>query len=166
MSNNLMQFFTDNHIPIFTNINNINNNKDKDKNSLNLNLNLNLNFKNFNLVDNSFNPKNKEVYSKFAHSNEFEFSFAENFQKKNLIRQLNLNVIGNIYDKNNNNNNTQNEYNDLSYLRNKNSPNLNQNPEISKVKKSIELDFKIKYKTEKCKFWEINQTCKFRDNVK
>ncbi len=26
-------------------------------------------------------------------------------------------------------------------------------------------DFKAKYKTELCKFWEINKTCKYGDNV-
>ena len=121
---------------------------------------------------------------------------AENFLKNNFVRQINQNANVNLkanLNKNINNNNIiktnnpPNEYYDLSYLRNKNphSPNLNenkiphcncnsnchiipnnQNSEISKAKKSIELDFKIKYKTEKCKFWEINQTCKFGDNVK
>lgn len=33
-------------------------------------------------------------------------------------------------------------------------------------KKSIEKDFRIKYKTEKCKFYEVNMDCKYGDNVK
>ncbi len=32
-------------------------------------------------------------------------------------------------------------------------------------KKSIEKDFRIKYKTEKCKFYEVNMDCKYGDNV-
>ena len=32
-------------------------------------------------------------------------------------------------------------------------------------KKNSEIDFRVKYKTEKCKFWEINQICKFGEGV-
>ena len=36
---------------------------------------------------------------------------------------------------------------------------------INTKKKSFENDFRKKFKTEKCKFWEINQMCKFGDKV-
>jgi hypothetical protein len=41
---------------------------------------------------------------------------------------------------------------------------INQNSNSNK--KQIGQEYKKKYKTEKCKFWEINKTCKFSENVK
>ena len=35
----------------------------------------------------------------------------------------------------------------------------------TKKKSSADNDYRIKYKTEKCKFWELNKECKFGDNV-
>jgi hypothetical protein len=43
------------------------------------------------------------------------------------------------------------------------SPNTSVNIN-SKNKKSE--DFKLKFKTEKCKFWEIDNNCKYGDNVR
>ncbi len=70
---------------------------------------------------------------------------------------------------------TQDEYQGLSYKTNKATPvkTVDLHPECkseTKVdqpvkKKSIERDFRIKYKTEKCKFYETNKECKFGDNV-
>ena len=142
----------------------------------NQNLNFsNSKFQNLNLMENSsFGIGNKEVLNKFVHSNDFEFSFSENF---NFLKKNNNNNFLRV-NNNNNINNPQNEYSDLSYLNNQNQSSCNnigihQNSENAnnsnmnlKAKKSIEMDFKIKYKTEKCKFWEINETCKFGDNVK
>jgi hypothetical protein len=67
-----------------------------------------------------------------------------------------------------------------SYSTRKNSENCDSNDETKSVssigtkesalcqtpnaKKSN--DFKVKYKTEICKFWDINKTCKFGDNVR
>lgn len=75
------------------------------------------------------------------------------------------------------------EYTGLSYLNNLNNTNLNNNNSNTnnlisnfqaandsqlfskQPKKNSEIDFRVKYKTEKCKFWEINQTCKFGEGV-
>ena len=60
------------------------------------------------------------------------------------------------------------EYMGLSYLANKEtplSPEAEPQPQAKK-RKSGEKDFRTKYKTEKCKFWELNGECKFGDNVK
>jgi hypothetical protein len=38
--------------------------------------------------------------------------------------------------------------------------------EIKDKKISIDKDFRIKYKTEQCKFFEVNKDCKYGDNVK
>ena len=114
----------------------------------------NKNFSFQNLLENS--AGNNEILNKFIHSNDFEFSFGENLDTKraNILEQNN--ALGTKTA-----NNQREEYFDLSF-----SNGNMQNQEIPKRKKSLELDFKIKYKTEKCKFWEINQTCKFGDSVK
>lgn len=33
-------------------------------------------------------------------------------------------------------------------------------------KKSVDGDFRVKYKTEICKFWSFNKNCRYGDNVK
>jgi hypothetical protein len=33
-------------------------------------------------------------------------------------------------------------------------------------KKNSDADFRLKYKTEKCKFWEVGKECKFGESVK
>lgn len=105
-----------------------------------------------NLLENSLiTSGNKEILNKFAHSNNYSTKFFPTEK--------------------------DNEYSELSYYNNNisNNPsnsnrNINQTPSSIDIanakKKSLELDFKIKYKTEKCKYWEINQTCKFGDNVR
>lgn len=155
----------------------------------NLNINNNFSFQNVqNLLDeslkslNPLNPlnslrekekENKEVLNKFLNSQNFSKNLVENdievpftFQENDSMKSQNFFMQ---------NNNQQNEYSDLSYLSNTNNANANNNSEIiSKQKKNsmeikkscMELDFKIKYKTEKCKYWEINQTCKFGDSVR
>lgn len=55
--------------------------------------------------------------------------------------------------------NLSDEYSELSFLNNLNCETNKNN------KKSVEYDFRNKYKTEKCKFWEINKSCKFGDGV-
>jgi hypothetical protein len=78
-------------------------------------------------------------------------------------------------------NDIQDEYQGLSYLNGKNSfkspcrsedtniteDNLTTSPNAISLqkKKSGESDFRVKYKTEKCKFWELNKVCKYGDNV-
>jgi hypothetical protein len=60
------------------------------------------------------------------------------------------------------------EYNGLSYKSAKVMTPRKQGVEekVEPVKKkSIEKDFRIKYKTEKCKFFENSKECKFGDNV-
>ena len=42
----------------------------------------------------------------------------------------------------------------------------NQTKSNKKKKKSEYKDFRTKYKTEKCKFWEVTGECKFGENVK
>lgn len=72
--------------------------------------------------------------------------------------------------------NFENEYQGLSYKANKPTPisvkapkkhelDVNTSTTATKRKSSDIVDFRAKYKTEKCKFWEINQQCKFADNV-
>jgi hypothetical protein len=60
------------------------------------------------------------------------------------------------------------EYHGLSYKSAKATPiksSVEEKSETPVKKKSIEKDFRIKYKTEKCKFYETNKECKFGDNV-
>jgi hypothetical protein len=64
------------------------------------------------------------------------------------------------------------EYKELVYqpkdnLKNKITPiRNNSNHFEDKInKKSSENDFKVKYKTEICRFWEFNQNCKFGEKV-
>lgn len=62
------------------------------------------------------------------------------------------------------------EYFGISYLNNNsnnnNISNQNFSGDLTKNPKKIsDLDFRVKYKTEKCKFWEINKSCKFGDGV-
>lgn len=54
------------------------------------------------------------------------------------------------------------EYSGLSYL---NMPNCDTTLNNKGVKKYSDFDYRGKYKTEKCKFWEIHMACKFGDNV-
>jgi len=68
------------------------------------------------------------------------------------------------------------EYTGLSYLNNQNNNNINNIHlnnnlnfslgDLKAPKKNSEIDFRVKYKTEKCKFWEINKSCKFGEGVK
>ena len=55
------------------------------------------------------------------------------------------------------------EYSGLSYL---NMPNCETAQNSKGFKKYSDYDYRNKYKTEKCKYWEINKTCKYRDSVK
>ena len=64
------------------------------------------------------------------------------------------------------------EYQDLSYKSSKITPvkviDLVESTEkVDTVirRKSTGKDFRVKFKTEKCKFYELDQTCKFGDNV-
>jgi hypothetical protein len=66
------------------------------------------------------------------------------------------------------------EYQGLSYLNQKSSPirsedtNVTENdndPNKAAKKKSIDIDFRMKYKTEICKFWELNKECRYGNNV-
>jgi hypothetical protein len=67
------------------------------------------------------------------------------------------------------------EYEELSYKCSKATP-ISSKPDVSDdntdtngdnppKKKSFEKDFRVKYKTEKCKFFELNRECKYKDNV-
>lgn len=61
------------------------------------------------------------------------------------------------------------EYQGLSYKSAKATTiksSIEEKPETPGKKKSIEKDFRVKYKTEKCKFYETNKECKFGENVK
>jgi len=67
------------------------------------------------------------------------------------------------------------EYQGLSYLNPKLSPNRSEDTnvtdndsDINKLtkKKSVEVDFRMKYKTEICKFWELNKDCRYGSNVR
>ena len=122
-------------------------------------------------------PGNKEILTKVVQSNDIggkiDNSFAETLQQIRYIDNNRPSIIENSnFIRPQNKNNLPEEYSGLSYLSQSNSnsisnPNGNyQNSEQTKGKKSLELDFRVKYKTEKCKFWEINQTCKFGDNVR
>jgi hypothetical protein len=70
--------------------------------------------------------------------------------------------------KNKNNQITLDEYQGISYKSSKITPvktvDLYEDKQEIK-KKSIEKDFRIKYKTEQCKFYQVNKECKFGDNV-
>ena len=44
--------------------------------------------------------------------------------------------------------------------------NENSNSGLNSKRKASESDFKVKYKTEVCKFWEANGTCRFGPQVK
>lgn len=56
------------------------------------------------------------------------------------------------------------DYSGLSYLF---MPNCETAGKINNnLKKCSDYDYRTKYKTEKCKYWEINKFCKFADNVK
>lgn len=66
------------------------------------------------------------------------------------------------------------EYQGLSYLNNKLSPNRSDDTNVtdndndinkSAKKKSVEVDYRMKYKTEICKFWELNKDCRYGNNV-
>lgn len=87
---------------------------------------------------------------------------------------LNINNINNL---NNslNNLNSLNNINNLNNLNNLN--NFCMTPNNNIINKPIgkkysdhqqyqHQNYKKKYKTEKCKFWEISETCKFGDNVR
>ncbi len=59
---------------------------------------------------------------------------------------------------------------DLSYNCNRPTPNVKNKEPVKKNeterKYSIENDFRTKFKTEKCKFFELNKECKFRESVR
>ncbi len=63
----------------------------------------------------------------------------------------------------NSNNNKINEYSDLSYNYNKND-NTNCTKSENTKKKGDTIDFKTKWKTEKCHYWDLNHECKFGEN--
>jgi hypothetical protein len=79
----------------------------------------------------------------------------KNHQNNNTSQLLNKNNFGNS-DQANFNSNSIVPNNSLILLNTSNSVNVNN-------KKSN--DFKLKYKTEKCKFWELYKECKYGDNV-
>ncbi len=56
------------------------------------------------------------------------------------------------------------EYEGLSYKASKATP-INDEKEESCQKKSIDKDFRVKYKTEQCKFYGMNKECKFGESV-
>lgn len=65
--------------------------------------------------------------------------------------------------------NKEEEYSELSYMKKSPLPNDKQEEypvlSIKPRKKSDHLDYKSKFKTEKCKFWDVNKECKFGENV-
>jgi len=69
----------------------------------------------------------------------------------------------NLNFKNKNEVDLSDEYQELSYL---NATNCDTTVNNKNVKKFSEYDYRKKYKTEKCKYWEINSTCKYGENVK
>lgn len=76
----------------------------------------------------------------------------------------------NISSPKNNQNSISDEYQGISYKSSKITPIktvdlCEEKTEIQK-KKSIEKDFRVKYKTEQCKFYEVNKECKYGDNVR
>lgn len=79
-----------------------------------------------------------------------------------------LSYLANMGTGNKSNNNNISATNGNIVNSNNNNNNLSHQPigELFKpLKKNSEMDFRVKYKTEKCKFWEINQTCKFGEGV-
>jgi hypothetical protein len=151
--------------------------------------NIQNNFNNYNekLKLNKNLKENKEILNKFKHNNNnnnilireysdlsyLKINSNKNtplsliFENKNLsnINPFLITNINNIQNQNNNRNQKQNNLNNLNN-NNNNTENLDLNLNSKVKKNTIESDFKIKYKTEKCKFWEINQNCKFGENVK
>ena len=90
------------------------------------------------------------------------FSLA--FALKIPIEELEKIVIKTINNKNITEiDNLSDEYSGLSYL---NAPNCDTSINVKNVKKFSDYDYRSKYKTEKCKYWEINSTCKYGDSVK
>ena len=55
------------------------------------------------------------------------------------------------------------EYNNLSYKTNSNTPIIIKDKK--ETKKFTDNDFRAKYKTEICKFWQVHKNCKYGDNV-
>ena len=72
--------------------------------------------------------------------------------------------INNITIKNNNKKYSSDEYSDLSF-NNKNDINNNNLSKLFVRKKAGDtIDFKTKWKTEKCHYWEMHGECKFAEN--
>lgn len=81
------------------------------------------------------------------------FNYADEYTGLSYLNNLNNNNTNNCHV----NNSTNSIINNFQLQA---EPLLNKQP-----KKNSEIDFRVKYKTEKCKFWEINQTCKFGEGV-
>ena len=79
------------------------------------------------------------------------FNYADEYTGLSYLNNLNNNCS------NNNNNNCNNLTSNFQVAE--------QQQLAKQPKKNSEVDFRVKYKTEKCKFWEINKTCKFGEGV-
>ena len=64
------------------------------------------------------------------------------------------------------NNNSINEYSDLAHSNkdNKNNTNFNFSKFLNRKQTGDSIDFKTKWKTEKCNYWEMFGECKFGEN--
>ncbi len=61
--------------------------------------------------------------------------------------------------------NNNDEYTGLSYKTSSNTPIRVKEMKDFEKKKYSDNDFRAKYKTEICKFWEVHRTCKYADSV-
>lgn len=58
------------------------------------------------------------------------------------------------------------EYQGLSYKKGEQIFSYQNLNETKTSRRKTDGDFREKYKTEKCKFWDLNKDCKYGDNVK
>ena len=104
----------------------------------------------------------------FYLNNEFT-NIANPLIKIEEYNNIQLKNNGSIYINNitinheNSKNNQINEYSNLSYNNNKTDEN-NYSKLINTKKKGETIDFKTKWKTEKCHYWEMHKECKFGQN--
>ena len=123
---------------------------------------------NGNMVNRTNYNLNNETRFKYTISNEYnpnlqqplnQIQSLNNFQLKDSIYANNITIKNDIK-----NNYQKNEYIDLSND-NKSDINVNCSSKIFNKKKSGDtIDFKTKWKTEKCHNWEMDGQCKFGEN--
>ena len=132
-----------------------------------------------NNLNNSASKKEKSNEKKFKNKFNLDFNkIEEKFNNKFDIHYSNLNYMNNIYnhrkeskDSTNDSFSCEDFYEEHNYLNQNNNYNSNKIQLNSQKKsnrregqfKSTAADFKIKYKTELCKFYEINGICKYGD---